>query len=712
LDILNEIRRKGLNPLKETHKRKTYQTHIRECHKLVEKIIKEIYNYSPDLVRFALILCDLHDIGKLLPKWEISLKKRPFHAVEGAEWFLRENIKLELSPIYYEILAYAIMTHHSPLLIPDKLREVIKRAERISHVKRYFAKYFECRKLSNKINKLLAKLDKQARFDLADIMGIVKMADIMSAKGIPITNVLMQYLWLEKLEDQVERGILKRAYEKRGSFDHYKFKKQVTIASHEGEHILIAAPTGWGKTALALVRIIFKKPVKVFYILPTITAIRDLYETLTKIVDRTYVGEYFYFADVELLKKRYNEEIYPFDIYRYFIPKITLTTIDQLLLTVLQVGKYYTRRFNLKRSLLIFDEFHSLTPQMIAGIRIFLKNLSEPYNLSCLFMSATPSPIYTSLLKEVLPRLKAVMLNNEYKRLMRHKIVDATDQLVEEFVEEKKSLLQRKRTLILVNTVSEAQRLYKILKESLNSSRKITLIHGDFAYKDRMKKEARINSTEILISTQVAEVSLDISFDLLITELAPIPSLVQRFGRVNRYGGVPSETNIYICKPKNDKPYGPILINLARENLSTLINGLELKGEAIYLTDDLWKHERLYVEDIRKIEEDLSERIDCFMYNFFSFLADEKEILEMLGREEKWLAIPEIYLKSALSLFEKFKNASNYQERMKIYAQIKENLVSASRSDIRRAKWNDELKLPVIKNYSRDLGIIKDTTLM
>jgi CRISPR-associated endonuclease/helicase Cas3 len=698
--MLNEFRRRNLDISKETHPSKPYYLHVEECSKFVNKVMREIYGYPERLIAFALLLSEWHDVGKLLPEWSLNQKKRPLHAIEGAEWLLKEDI---CAP-YSELLAYSVITHHSPLYILNDVRKAIEVAERVKP--RHFNSYSKCKFLTKIFTGLLKKMEKIARIDLADTIGIFKLADIMSARNLPIDNILMQYSWPEDIEDKLISGISRRAYEKRGDFDGFKFEKQMSIASSVERHLLVAAPTGWGKTILALIRMARLKPVKVFYILPTITAIRDFYDTFTKILDETYIGEYFYFADVELLKEYDTEEETPIDIYRYFIPKITLTTIDQLLLTIFQVGRYHVRRFNFKNSLLILDEFHLLTPEMVAGLRFFLKNFSEHYNLSCLFMSATPSPVYRDLLKDALPRLKIMILSNEYKCLRRHKI-EFYDKRVEDMIVNKQDLLQKERTLILVNTVSKAQKIYKDLKEDLGSSRNIVLIHGDLAYKDRMEKEGQVNEADILISTQVAEVSLDVSFNLLITELSPIPSLVQRFGRVNRYGNVPCKTNIFICKPDRPEPYGKLLINLADENLPILLEDLERKGEEAYLNEDFWQYEQIYWEYVKKMEERISEKIDI-MLNFFSFLASEKEILKMLGREETWIAIPKIYLDDALNLYKRL-NDAKYEERRKIYAQIKRYLVSASRSDIKskRVEWNEKLKLPVIVNYDKDIGIIR-----
>jgi CRISPR-associated endonuclease/helicase Cas3 len=703
LNTLDRLRERSIDLSKETHPEKSYYAHAEECRKFVEKLM-EIYSYPQDLVTFAVLLSELHDVGKLLPKWSINQEKRPRHAIEGAEWFLNGGIDLDINSPYREILAYAIMTHHSPLYTPDKIGEAINEAEKVKL--RHFNRYSKCRVLSHNINNLLRNVEKQMRVDFADVMGIVKVADVISAKNLPIDNILAQYCWPENLEDKLRDGILKRAYEKKRSFDQFKFERQIAIASSKEKHLLVAAPTGWGKTTLALVRMVKLKPIKVFYILPTITAIKDFYDTFTKILDGTYMGEYFYFVDVELLRRHEPEEESPIDIYRYFIPKITLTTIDQLLLTMLQIGKYHIRRFNFKNSLLILDEFHLLTPQMIAGIRFFLKNLSEHYNISCLFMSATPSPVYNDLLKDSLPHLKIIILDDEYRRLRRHKIEYCDDKRIEDLIIEKQDLLRRERTLILTNTVGKAQKIYRDLKEDLGDSKSIVLIHGDFAYKDRAKKEDQIYEADILVSTQVAEVSLDVSFNLLITELSPIPSLVQRFGRVNRYGGTPDKTNVLICKPEHREPYGHILIDLADKNLPILLDALERKGEEAYLNEEFWQYEQIYRGEVKNMEEKISDRIDI-MLNFFSFLAREEEILQMLGREETWLAIPKIYLEDVLNLYERFDGAK-YEERRKIYTQIKKYLVPASRSDIKRAERNEKLKLPVIVNYNEDIGVIRD----
>jgi CRISPR-associated endonuclease/helicase Cas3 len=69
----------------------------------------------------------------------------------------------------------------------------------------------------------------------------------------------------------------------------------------------------------------------------------------------------------------------------------------------------------------------------------------------------------------------------------------------------------------------------------------INVYHSRFRYKDRSSRHRRVidlfkkeDEATILVATQVAEMALDISADLLVTDIAPVPSLIQRMGRLNR----------------------------------------------------------------------------------------------------------------------------------------------------------------------------------
>jgi CRISPR-associated endonuclease/helicase Cas3 len=62
------------------------------------------------------------------------------------------------------------------------------------------------------------------------------------------------------------------------------------------------------------------------------------------------------------------------------------------------------------------------------------------------------------------------------------------------------------------------------------------LIHGRFILRDREEIEAKLKNLNLLVGTQAIEVSLDIDYDVLFSEPAPIDALIQRFGRINRKG--------------------------------------------------------------------------------------------------------------------------------------------------------------------------------
>jgi len=99
--------------------------------------------------------------------------------------------------------------------------------------------------------------------------------------------------------------------------------------------------------------------------------------------------------------------------------------------------------------------------------------------------------------------------------------------------------------LVGVNTVERAREMRRLLVSRLGAAR-IRLLHGRFTARDRLRKEAEImerlqagSETSValaVVATQVVEVSLNLDFDAIVSEPAPLEALAQRFGRVNRRG--------------------------------------------------------------------------------------------------------------------------------------------------------------------------------
>ena len=122
-------------------------------------------------------------------------------------------------------------------------------------------------------------------------------------------------------------------------------------------------------------------------------------------------------------------------------------------------------------------------------------------------------------------------------------------------------------TLVVLNTVERAVDVWRALRADHALARAdtdIRLTHGRFRSAERKTwRDAFLNraacaprTNRIVVSTQVVEAGVDISASLLITELAPWPSLVQRFGRCARWGGT-GHVVVADFNHKSDKKAAP-----------------------------------------------------------------------------------------------------------------------------------------------------------
>lgn len=137
-------------------------------------------------------------------------------------------------------------------------------------------------------------------------------------------------------------------------------------------------------------------------------------------------------------------------------------------------------------------------------------------------------------------------------------------------------------TLAIINKVGRAQLVYRELLRELDKHKdgcptKTALIHSRFRPDDRERGIDVLTSDgdRIVISTQVVEAGVDVDVKTLITELAPWPSLVQRFGRCNRKGKF-KDAQIEWVEVGSDKnaasPYSSEELEQARGIISRVSN--------------------------------------------------------------------------------------------------------------------------------------------
>ncbi len=142
-------------------------------------------------------------------------------------------------------------------------------------------------------------------------------------------------------------------------------------------------------------------------------------------------------------------------------------------------------------------------------------------------------------------------------------------------------------TLVVVNRVKRAREIFEALtkgKTPLYDPAKVALIHSRFRLVDRKRHTDLLFDAgdRIVIATQAVEAGVDVSAQLLVTELAPWSSLVQRMGRCNRRAEIPNAEVLWVdIQPRDEKdelllPYTEVELSESREAIAKLTNASPL----------------------------------------------------------------------------------------------------------------------------------------
>lgn len=234
------------------------------------------------------------------------------------------------------------------------------------------------------------------------------------------------------------------------------------------------------------------------------------------------------------------------------------------------------------QSAFVFDEIHAYDDDLFRALLRFLKDVS---GVPVLLMTASLPEDREAALRDVLGRLDPIPGQTDLEQLPRYHKRQLADNDPVEVV--RQTLDAGGKVLWVCNTVG------RVMDAAKQVADRFPLIyHSRFKYEDRVKRHRdviaafRNEGAAQAICSQVAEMSLDLSADLLVTDLAPVPALIQRLGRLNRRAksGDPTKPFVVI-EPDGPLPYTKKELVAAKEWL----DGLDCDGISQSQLIDRWK---------------------------------------------------------------------------------------------------------------------------
>ncbi|MCB2180763.1 MAG: CRISPR-associated helicase Cas3' [Desulfobulbaceae bacterium] len=385
-------------------------------------------------------------------------------------------------------------------------------------------------------------------------------------------------------------------------------------------------------------------------------------------------------------------------------------TLDQALLAVLPARHQSLRLLGLGRKVLLIDEVHAYDCYMQQLLDALLEAHARQGGSAILLSATLPQTMRKKLVaafhrglgREVPPiantsyplathfpanadNERHIDTREEVKRTVTVSRLDTDDEVVNLI---RQATEKGQCVCWIRNTVKAARESHRMLAQcEWMDDKLLHLFHSRFAMVDRQKIEEDTvrrfgkDSTavdrrgQILIATQVVEQSLDLDFDVLITDLAPIDLIIQRAGRLCRHIRDSKGKRIEHAKAK-DQRGKPILYLFAPDPLAAVDEGWlkkQQKGtQAVYQNlGQLWLTAKILLDDKE---------------GKFSMPEDARGLIEGVYSDEAEAGIPENILATSMQA-------------------VGENLMQQNMADLNALKlnkgytwssgdWDEEIRTP------------------
>ena len=222
------------------------------------------------------------------------------------------------------------------------------------------------------------------------------------------------------------------------------------------------------------------------------------------------------------------------------------------------------------RSAFVFDEIHSYSNILFQHLLRFISIFNH---LPMLLMTATLPKDRKNALMSICENKRSIcVIQGPQEREMapRYQLLQSTKDKAWEKTQH--IIANGGKVLWICNTVNA---LFNILEKARHLP--VEPFHSRYRYADRLFRQRKLitefassHAPLLAVTTQVAEMSLDLSADLLISEYAPIPSMIQRLGRLNRFDHIPKTIREAVfIPPKNALPY-----ETKKENVTNYFNSI------------------------------------------------------------------------------------------------------------------------------------------
>ncbi len=354
---------------------------------------------------------------------------------------------------------------------------------------------------------------------------------------------------------------------------------QTAIADTSARITLVEAGCGSGKTAAAWIWAArHAQGRKLFFCYPTTGTATEGY--LGYVAESNVEGELIHSraaVDLERVTTT-HEEGHEDDRLRIaslnaWAPEAVVCTIDTVLALVRNNRRGLYGSPAILAGAFVFDELHAYDDTLFTAVVAFIKALpGAPF----LLMSASLPAERKRQLQSKLGAIGTITPPAVLEAIPRYRLQRA--EATEAFAQAVQCLQAGGRVLWVCNVVARAQAVFDQAQEA---GLPVAAYHSRFRYKNRVERHRTVvdafaapaGQGLLAVTTQVAEMSLDLDADLLVTELAPVPALIQRLGRLNRRVNEENHGKprlAMVIRPESDLPYDKEAFAVADEWLDRL----------------------------------------------------------------------------------------------------------------------------------------------